>query len=203
MFKKFLSILAVVAFLLTLTGCGQTAPAAPQAQNNKGAGANRGNGFEQMVSSSPLFANRQPGTVLDLAVGKRIMAFGTANPDTTINAQQIILGAFPNFGFNRPHPTSTTSTIDFSQRSSSPQGGNWNGGQGGQGQGSTTVSGRSGGNRQRAAASGRASGEIMKLDSSSIVLKTENGGSRIIFYSDKTQIFILPVTSTISSTTQK
>lgn len=60
---------------------------------------------------------------------------------------------------------------------------------------STTSKRPVGGNRPRNRMN-RASGEIVKIDQNSIILKTDNGGSAIVFFSDKTEIYLPSNTTT-------
>ena len=69
------------------------------------------------------------------------------------------------------------------------------GGGGGQKFGSTATSGQ-----QRIRGIGRVAGEILKVDNSSLIVKAQAGGSRIVFYSDKTQILIFKAPTTTPQT---
>jgi len=84
-------------------------------------------------------------------------------------------------------------TAQRSERMSMPQGGNGGGnfsGRGGDGQGQMKNS--QGGQRMGGGQNGPdgnfANGEIISKDEQSITIKTRNGGSKIVYFSDSTQI---------------
>jgi len=121
--------------------------------------------------------NREKGVVADLKVGNKVMVMGNTNQDGSVSASEIMFGDLINSGFG-VHSTSTrpTSTRQFVNRGRD----NKNGGQ------------RLAGQRPvKTLNMTRLVGEILEIDETSLIIKLDEGGSKIIFYSDKTGIFTM------------
>lgn len=128
--------------------------------------------------------NRVKGSLTDLAVGKMVMVVGTTNTDGSVNAKQIMLGEMPNFG--TAHFASSTRPRDTSGNNPSGEPpADWQKRQGMTGE--TNGRQRPTGMRNQSGVSG----EILSKDDSTIVIKLRDGGSKIVFYSDKTEVFLL------------
>lgn len=182
MFKNFLPIISLLFLTLLIAGCGvstkKNTPIAGNGQNNSG--EVRG----QMAD------NLQPVSSSELIIGKKITVMGDTNSDGSVTAKQIILGDFmPRFASGTPPQMGTGAgdSVRPIERNNAGVG--------------------SGANRQRNQAGnfqagaempranrqtgGRVSGEILKLENNNLVLKLADGGTKIVFYSVSTQIFIL------------
>lgn len=122
-------------------------------------------------------------TSADLTVGKKIMVMGTTNADGTISATQILLGDFAS----RPGFSSSTARRVPNQGQQRSAGNtNWQGQRGG---GGARPANRP--QMQGNGGTGRLVGEILKTDDASLIFKVQDGGSKIVFYSDKTEILIV------------
>lgn len=176
----------LASLVLLYSGCSSTTPQTTSTSGDKqqaqsGDYNNKDNRWNNMGTKASLD---------ELQIGKKIMAMGTNNQDGSISAARIMLGEFQNFG-NRSGFTSGTQQMGDSNRDQNPRGQFQ--GRGGQGNSGAHRQMRPGGNRGNA----RVLGEIIKKDSNSLVVKSQDGGSKIIFYSDKTEVFVVqPPTST-------
>lgn len=190
--KYFLPLSLLIVVVLAGAGC-----AAKQGLKNKDnnlAKVNQNRSGGDFASSTQFMADRVKGTLDDLKEGVKIMAMGTANQDGTISASQIIIGDFNNFASStRPNFASSTMPRQNGQiqrrqdDGSAGAGRQWHGG----GQGSAGQSGAGGQVRARMTGQARVIGEIIKKDTIGLVVKINDGGSKIILYSDKTEIFSL------------
>ncbi len=164
MIKHLTFIGTLLLFLLPLVGCGKSSESP---QDTVSLNQNRGRQGEALFASS---TSRVVVKKEDLKIGEKIMAMGAENSDGSITASQIILGGLENrFGFRTGIPTSTNSP----EQPGRPLG-RQNGG---------------GANRGNMGALARLSGEILKLEENNLVLKIDDGGSKIIYFTDKTEIF--------------
>lgn len=181
----------IVGMILFVAGCGQTLANPTATQNNNG----------QPPKDKKIKVDLPKGAVSDLIVGKKIMAMGSSGAGGTLTASQIIIGGPQGFGmFGRP-ATSTTST-GFGGQQTKPQnvgqngGAQWQGRQGGQnGQSGQPRTGSDSKSRTGVNRMNRASGEIIKIDQNSMVLETDAGGSAIVYFTDKTEIFFAPTST--------
>jgi len=185
--KKYFLLTMVLGGLLTISGC---------AVKNRVAQNAWGNGRNFATSTQQKF-DFPKGAVSDLVVGKNITVMGVANSDGSISASQIMIGDMPGFGGQGMGNRNGTSSPMFNT-SSAPQmpAGQNQTGERRQFQGGERQGDRSGGNPpggvQRNRAGGRVVGEIMKVDAIALIVKLTDGGSKIIFYTDKTEIFLIP-----------
>lgn len=177
--KLFLPII-LLGVVALLGGCAAGKQANKQTAGNNSRGENAPAAFK---------LDFPKGAVADLAVGKKISAVGMNETGGVINASQIIVGvpaegAGGMFGGSRGMASGTmaTGTRFGGGKTPNPQ------------------MRRSGGQRPaRVRSQARANGEIIKMDSNSLVLKTDDGGSKVVYFTDKTEIFIFQapvVTST-------
>ncbi|OGH87641.1 MAG: hypothetical protein A3J93_03930 [Candidatus Magasanikbacteria bacterium RIFOXYC2_FULL_42_28] len=177
--SKLLTIFSVGAILVFTSGCGNT----KQPDNNT---APTDFTARRNVSTTPFGADFPIGTTTDLAIGKKVMVVGSAGSDGIVSAAQIVVGEF-NFGMGFDGARFATDTPTGQQR----QRPNFNG-QGGGGQGGGNFAGRAGDSRGMT----RVVGEIIKMDNTSLVVKTNDGGSKIVFYSANVKILLPPIAIT-------
>lgn len=129
----------------------------------------------------------------DMDVGKKIMASGASNSDGSLSATRIMIGEFSEFGSRTDFASGTTK---FNE-SQNQQIQNQNRQNRHEGQYQQRLTDGDAGQRppvqiKKQVNSGgvRIYGEILKKDDTSLVVKVRDGGSKIIFYSDKTELFI-------------
>ncbi|MCX6779291.1 MAG: hypothetical protein NTU97_03610 [Candidatus Magasanikbacteria bacterium] len=189
MSKKYsLPLLLLVVFVLAGAGC-----ATKQALKNNNGDFVKGNQNREggnFASSSEFMAGRVKGSLDDLKEGTKVMVMGISNQDGTISASQILIGDFNNFA-SSTRPLFASSTVG--KQGGVPgqrQGGQM---QGRQGDGANFGGQRQGGGQGRARMAGQARviGEILKKDTIGLVIKINDGGSKIVLYSDKTEVFSL------------
>lgn len=196
MSKNFIVVVSIFGAIMLLgAGC------AKQFSVDKNQLSNRGNNATSTERGFKIEGTKT--TSADLTVGKNIMVMGTTNADGTISAIQILLGDFAS----RPGFASSTFSTSTARRT-------FNQGQprtmenvNRQDRGDNNGIVRPAGNRpqtQGNRGSGGEVGEILKKDDTSLILKDQNGGSKIIFYSDKTEILIVaPPAGAPTSTIEK
>ena len=127
---------------------------------------NRNFGSRNFASSTMEFPHTV-GTIADLREGLKVVVSGKTNTDGTINATKIMIGELPMFnGQNNDRPKNTDGPRP-------------------QGEMPQRMNGQS-----------RVIGEIFKMDESSLVIKEVKTGSKIVFYSDKTEIWVITPTPT-------
>jgi hypothetical protein len=213
--KKYSLVFALLtAFILVVSGCAVKNANDTKAVNS----ADNNNRWGDTASGTMRMNFGTPATKADLAIGKKVSVFGTSNADGTVNATQIVIGEMPMFGrgFASGTPFNASGTPPMPRDASqAPEGDNFQpppsgdmpqGQTGGQAGFQRPAQMDGSGQRRMRAAGGqsRISGEIMKLDDVSIVLKIVDNGSKIVFYSDATEIFLAPTsTPNFSSTTVK
>lgn len=207
-FRSLNRVLCVLCVLSVLVAaCSKTTPVSPtvhQAQNQNRQ-SNLPN-FDEMFDKVDVAA---------LEVGKQISVMGTENSDGSLVANQIIIGS-GDFGLMR-RPTTTDDQTppssgqpnrqDFQNMSDSERaafrermqaGGGATGnrtGNGNQGQGQT-------GSRIRAGGQLRISGEVLSKDDQSLTLKLQVGGSKIVFFSPATVMYVPKITPPAETTSQ-
>lgn len=208
--KKIFLLVVCLAAVAVFAGCGKQ-------ENRQG---EQGRNFRGMNASSTFKIDLPKGTAADLTVGKSVMVMGEAGSDGSISAKQIVIGdGDPGmfFGNHRPREfsSSTTSTPPFDistppvqdENFQPPSGdrefngppsdgqfqgsGHWQGGNGGQFQGQ-----RRPGNVNVA----RVFGKILKMDDTSITVEIQGGGSKLVLYSDKTEIYLAQPPAITTST---
>ncbi|PIT88240.1 MAG: hypothetical protein COU29_03160 [Candidatus Magasanikbacteria bacterium CG10_big_fil_rev_8_21_14_0_10_36_32] len=167
------------------------------------------NDFGNRISSStPKNDMQVMGTSTDLIIGKKVIVMGVTNSDSTITAQQIIIGDISiMMAFNsstNKQPRFNSSTLDDSneiiispatekRQFQPPTSGEmpdksqfrqWSDNEGNTPPNNNT-------RQARLTSSQSVIGEIIKKDDISLVVKLNDGGSSIVFYSGSTKIFIL------------
>ncbi len=193
--RKTIIIIAIFsAVALIATGCA--VKNAPDRKNSNALGQNN-----EGVSTTMKINFGTPASIQDLKIGKKITVMGTSNADGTVSATNIIIGEMPGFGLGMRSSTQyfATGTMpkqeDDNQQNfqQPPQGeqfqrrstdGQWNGPNGSGQQRTARMSGQA-----------RITGEIMKMDETSLVLQIADNGSKIVFYSEKTEIFNAPTST--------
>ncbi|MCX6782011.1 MAG: hypothetical protein NTW66_02765 [Candidatus Magasanikbacteria bacterium] len=208
--RKYIIIFIIFsAMALIATGCA-VKNSANQKNGNAEPNASQG---EMNASGTERMNFGTPASIQDLAIGKKITVMGTTNSDGTISATRIMIGEMPGFGQGMRSSTDhfATGTMpgqnnDGQQDLQPPQGEGQmpSGGDAPQGEqfqrrsagGQWGGQNGTGGQRMgRTPGQSRLSGEIMKLDETSIVLQITDNGSKIVFYSQKTEIFNVPTST--------
>lgn len=195
-FKKMAVVSLSICGIVFISGCGQ------KNTNNQGddlnkAGFPRGN---SVSSTDRLFNAGTKATLADLIVGKTVAILGTTNSDGTVNATRIMIGELGNFMMRGA--TSTTSTRENFRANNtdqvSPSSGN--GQYSGQNRGQMGNGGQRQGGGRMMNGSGMVRGEIISKDETSLVIKNQAGGSKIVFYSAKTEVYIFQPPTSVSPT---
>lgn len=180
----------VGAVLLIVSGCATSQNSAPQTDKTTPAG--------NMASSTDKGPQMPKGTKDDLKVGKKVTVMGTAGADGIVSATRITIGEMGpgNFQPGKFSTSTMASSTKFNkgqypqgqhpQRKDGQAGGQW--------------TGRGPGGDQSMA---RVSGEILKKDDTSLTIKNSDGGSKLVYYSEKTEIFIFQPPVGAPSTTVK
>ena len=182
---------------LLVAGCGNNSATNNLKNNNadKNNASVNFNGARNVSSSFDNFLeNSTTGTLSNLAIGKRIMVSGTANTDGSITASRIMIGELPIREKNEDQPVGIapgnggSQPGNFDDNEAQPNDSNFPRPTG-DNSGSRPNAGNSNANRQN----GRemTSGEIIKMDSTSLILNTITNGTKLIFYSATTPIYIL------------
>lgn len=205
--KYFLAFALLTALTLVVSGCAVKDAQDASAVNSTDKNNRRGD----FASGTMKMNFGEPATKADLAAGKKVSVFGKTNTDGTVIATRIVIGDMPMFGrgFATGTPFSATGTRPISRdgeelyptTSGGKPIGDMTSDQTG---GRENFQGRTGRMIRGGGGQSRISGEIMKIDESSIVIKVIDNGSKIIFYTDSTEIFLAPTsTPNFASTTVK
>lgn len=163
-----------------------------------GAGCATKTASTDQSASAPTTGNREwgaargfsfaTGTVSDLKVGALAMVQGATNSDGSVNAQRIVLGdlTFDSRTGTRQFATGTSAGNNAAIGDQNRQDGQrqW-GGQSGSGR--TRAFDGSGGGRGRG---GNLRGEILSVAADNFVLKLQDGGSKMVYFSSSTSILI-------------
>lgn len=196
-FKKIGILSFLVVGLILVAGCGRVNVG--QKATNSNAEQNRQRNGN--TTSTENFNMGVKAAASDLVVGKKITAMGSANDDGSINATRIVLGEPENFMARNGAPTGTppnmsTSSSDNAMPTNNgtnvPPSGERPNFQNGQPGGA--------GGRMSGKSVSRVSGEIISKDDTSLVVKVADGGSKIIFYSSKTEVFIFQTPTSTPAT---
>jgi len=191
--KKYILFLSL-ALVLVLAGCAAKNNSATDNQKNKNADA-----ANQAVRKNPFDDQNKftqtKASLADLNIGTKILVIGTTGADGSVTATRIMIGDIENFGHmgaGQKTPNAGTfknAPADQTQQNRQQrQFGNDDGNRpSGSGQG---VRPQTGNTAMRPAI---IVGEIIKKDDTSIVVKVADGGSKIILYSDKTEVFTLKI----------
>ncbi len=179
--KKIFFVSILLVGTIIFSGCGlkkENNFKMKEGKNNFGNGQNRGSG-QGMFASSTWQNLGEKGSVEDLTLGEKIMVMGSANQDGSINANRIMIGEMPKF----ERPSTTSDQIRERQENDSisgerPRFVREGGIQTGGGQGMGIGGG------------GMMQGEIIKKDENSLILKIENTGTKIIYFTPGTEIYI-------------
>lgn len=194
-FKKIGVLTFLIGGLIFVAGCGKANTSTTNSRQKERGNFQRG----QNASSTQNFPMMSgvAATTTDLVVGKMITVMGTTNSDGSVNATRIMIGEMlrdPNMGTSTPNvaPPINGSSVGAEnippsgERGERPEGvpqfNRAGGGQMGQGKSVTRVT-----------------GEIISRDDASLIVKMKDGGSKIIFYSSKTEIFIPQVNTSTPS----
>lgn len=198
--KYFLAFALLTALTLVVSGCAVKNAQDASAVNS----ADKNNRRGDFASGTMKMNFGEPATKADLAVGKKVTVFGKTNTDGTVIATRIVIGDMPMFG--RGFATGTRPiSRDGEEPYPTTSGGKTIGGMpSDQTGGRENFQGRTGRMIRGGGGQSRISGEIMKIDESSMVIKVIDNGSKIIFYTDSTEIFLAPTsTPNFASTTVK
>lgn len=202
--KNFFLILLVLAGGLLLAGCVKDQQQSSQNANTSGQ-------MEQGQVRGVMFnaENFSEASIADLIVGLKVMVMGPENADKSITAERVIIGNSDtdfNTMFQRPTttaagsiaaptaaPAAGTPTVRMpnGERPDMQQFQNMTEEQRAQFRERMQQQGGAVTPRRTGGASGqlqRLTGEILNLDSGSFVLKLQDGGSRLVFISDKTVV---------------
>ena len=182
--KKYLLLSTLAVFMFVFGGCATPQNSAPQTNKTTPAG--------DMTSSTEKGPQMPKGTVNDLKVGVKVTVMGTAGTDGIVSATRITIGDTGPGNFQPgKFPTSTMASSTKFNKGQYPQGQRP---QRKDGQSNGQWAGRGPGGGQSMA---RVSGEILKKDDASLTIKNDDGGSKLVYYSEKTEIFIFqPPTNT-------
>ena len=177
----FLVGLLFVGLLVVGAGCKQNKLPIGQDNNSRG----QMNGRNVSSTFDNFLQNTTTGTLENLVLGEKILVFGITNSDGSISSNRLVLGELPNISRGLgDRQASVNGELEKSQRMI---------------EGRPQFNGRNGqdNNGVKRTVSSVTTGEIIKNEDSSLILKTVDGGSKIVFYSDKTQVLIFqsPTTS--------
>ena len=198
-------LLVLIAVLLLATGC-----TTKKISDNKFPNQNNRSGKTGMGQMFDL-TDQQKGTIEDLVLNKKVMIFGTPNADGSITATRIMFGEFDKLTPKRENSATTgqqnqdTVKQQFPKEADFPQMGDNEfrpdfRGEKMNGEAQRQPSSGAFAQKGKIKNNGMAIGEIITKDKDFFVLKMKDGGSKIIFFSDKTEIYIIKAPET---TTEK
>ena len=176
--KKTTLFLSLFFALFVVSGCATSQNSA--SQTNKTTPGN------DTASSTEKGPQMPKGTVNDLKVGVKVTVMGTAGTDGIVSATRITIGDTGPGNFQPGKlPTSTMASSTKFNKGQYPQGQRPQR-KDGQGNGQWAGRGGAGGGQNMA----RVSGSILKKDDTSLTIQNSDGGSKFVYYSEKTEIFI-------------
>ncbi len=187
------TILFILIIFIALTGCSQQTT--PPANQDMGAVKGVATGTRSLWGN--LDDQLADATVGDLTLGAKIMVMGKTNTDGSVSADRIIIGDLDFSRFMPPAGASggarlfgdrpmddrpASAGAGFFQPDARPRPdgqarGNWQPGAGG------APTDRQ---FQRSTSMARVSGEVLSLADNSLVIKLDDGGSKIVFFSEAT-----------------
>jgi len=134
-------------------------------------------------------------TIAEVKVGSQVMVMGAANADQSITATDIILGTFamPSSTFKRPE--TATGTVAANTANNQPQG-QWqarDGQERGQARSGSNVG--AGTKMPRKPGANNVRGEVLKIDTNSLIIKAADGGSRLVYFTDSTTVRLAPTST--------
>ncbi len=183
--RKYFFLILFFALVLTVAGCAKKQGVTNDniGKRNLQTEQNRQrNGF----ASSTWQNLGEKGGVKDLDLGEKITVMGSTNQDGSINASRIMLGEMPKM--ERPNTTSE----QFQNREGNQAPANMD-------RGDNSRFGNNGdrpsGTMNRNFGAGMFSGEILKIDINNFILKTEKEGTKIIYFTPGTEIYIFSSTT--------
>ncbi len=183
--KKIFFVSILLVSTIIFSGCGlkkENNFKMNEGKNNFGNGQNRGTG-QGMFTSSTWQNLGEKGNIEDLKLGEKIMVMGSINQDGSVNANRIMVGEMPKI----ERPSTTLEQIrerqeeegDFEEKNSFMRDDN-------------TLGGARQGVTMRG---GFLQGEILKMDENSLILKTETTGTKIVYFTPGTEIYIFSSTT--------
>ena len=185
--KKIFFISLVLVSVMIFSGCGIKKE--KTVENGRVNFGQNQNGMRGGFNTTTFKQMGDKGAVSDLQIGKKVTVTGASNTDGSVNASRIMIGEMPKF----ERPSSTPERVQAQNGLGTPNGvsdgerprfvGSGDRPSGGIGQGSGIMA--------------MLNGEILKMDEAGFILKTEKEGSKIIYLTAGTEIYI------ISSTTPK
>ena len=197
--KKNYLIIFILLFVLVISGCAKKVDTNNINQNQQQAQENNQPQWNE---------NFDEASLDDLLVGGQAMIMGTENSDNSISANQIMIGNTASDFQNMNQMRRPTSTAEINNNQLQPSAG-FNGQRpnfqnmsdeerakmreqmvvgGGTAGGGRVRSGNLGGGATRLV------GEILDKDESTITLKLKDGGSKLIFFSEDTNVSIVKST---------
>lgn len=194
--SKFFSLL-VLSSVIILAGSGCSTNT--KKQNNLNIKNNNWGEQRGDFASSTAPNNRIQASLNDLTIGKEVMITGSSNGNGSITATEIMIGDFKNFASStRPNlnkgsssqPIGETGVVSDRSMDRQRFDGNFtppisSGSEGSIGPNSRASSGLG------VASQVRFVGEIIKKDATSLVIKIANRGSQIVYYTEKTLVYLM------------
>jgi hypothetical protein len=178
--KKIFFVFILLVSTIIFSGCGvkkENNFIMNEGKNNFGNGQNRGTG-QGMFTSSTWQNVGEKGNIEDLKLGEKIMIMGATNQDGSINANRIMIGEMPKI----ERPSTTLEQI----REKQEEEGNF-----GERNHFIRDDNTPGDARQgMVMGGGFLQGEILKMDENSLILKTETTGTKIVYFTPETEIYI-------------